>query len=189
MKKLSIVISSIIFICMIQNASGQTDDVGKKLQMELVVTDEQKIILFSGFAIAVIGLFLYLARDLILRKKTSYDDKELDSKNDKTYEKYHSDWSDDYEELGTRKNSKEDKEFRRLLQDSSLPDYYKILEVPHNATLEEIKKQYRIMAKKIHPDKNKEEKSEEAMVQINKAYEILSNEELRKKYDIHLNKD
>ncbi len=45
------------------------------------------------------------------------------------------------------------------------------------------------MAKKIHPDKNKEEKSDEAMVQINKAYEILSNEELRKKYDIHLNKD
>jgi hypothetical protein len=39
---------------MIQNASGQTNDVEKKLQMDLVVTDEQKIILFSGFAIAVI---------------------------------------------------------------------------------------------------------------------------------------
>lgn len=189
MKKFSIIVSSLILICIIQNVSGQTDDTEKKLQMELDVTDDQKIILFSGFAIAVIVLFLYLARDVILRKKTSYDDKEFDSKNDKTYEKYHSDWSDDYEELGTRKNSKEDKEFRRLLQDPSLPDYYKILQVSHNATLEEIKKQYRIMAKKIHPDKNKEEKSEEAMVQINKAYEILSNEELRKKYDMHFNKD
>ncbi|MBS3921737.1 MAG: DnaJ domain-containing protein [Nitrosarchaeum sp.] len=189
MKKVSIGILSIILICMIQNVSAQIDDTERKLQMELEVTDEQKIILFSGFAIAVIGLFVYLARDIILRKKTTYDDKEFDSKNDKTYEKYHSDWSDDYEEIGTRKNSKEDKEFRRLLQDPSLPDYYKILDVSHNATLEEIKKQYRIMAKKIHPDKNKEEKSDEAMVQINKAYEILSNEELRKKYDIHLNKD
>lgn len=188
MKKFNIIVSSLILICMIQNVSGQTDDTEKKLQMDLIVTDDQKVMLFSGFAIAVIGLFLYLARDIILRRKTSYDDKELDSKNDKTYEKYHSDWSDDYEELGTRKNSKEDKEFRRLLQDPLLPDYYKILEVSHDATLEEIKKQYRVMAKKIHPDKNKEEKSEEAMVQINKAYEILSNKELRKKYDLNLNK-
>lgn len=173
---------------MIQNVSGQTEDVGKKSQMELIVTDEQKIILFSGSAIAVILLFAYLARDIILRKKTPYDTKEFDSKNDKTYEKYHSDWSDDYEDLGTRKNSKEDKEFRRMLQDSTLPDYYKILEISQDATLEEIKNQYRILAKKIHPDKNRGEKSEEAMVQINKAYEILSNDELRKKYDMCRNK-
>ncbi|PIN97666.1 MAG: molecular chaperone DnaJ, partial [Nitrosopumilus sp. CG10_big_fil_rev_8_21_14_0_10_33_7] len=45
---------------MIQNISGQTDNTEKKLQMELVVTDEQRIILFSGFAIAVIVLFAYL---------------------------------------------------------------------------------------------------------------------------------
>jgi molecular chaperone DnaJ len=70
-----------------------------------------------------------------------------------------------------------------------LPDYYKILESPQNATDEEIKKQYRHLAKKIHPDKNKEEKSEEIMIQINKAYEVLSNKELRKKYDMYLNRD
>lgn len=189
MKNVSIIILSIIVISMIQNVSGQSDNAGKKIQMELIVTDEQKIILFASFAIAVIGLFVYLARDIILRKKTPYDSKEFDSKNDKTYEKYHSDWSDDYEELGNRKNSKEDKEFRITSQNSSLPDYYKILEIPQNATHEEIKKQYRKLAKKIHPDKNKGEKSEEIMVQINKAYEILSNEELRKKYDTYLNKD
>src|SRR3990167_8433156 len=143
MKNFSIIILSIIVISMVQNVSGQSYDAGKKIQMELIVTDEQKIILFASFAIAVIGLFVYLARDIILRKKTPYDSKEFDSKNDKTYEKYHSDWSDDYEELGNRKNSKEDKEFRITSQNSSLPDYYKILEIPQNATHEEIKKQYR----------------------------------------------
>ena len=189
MKNVSIIILGIIFISVIQNSSGQSDDTGKKIQMELIVTDEQKIILFGGFAIAVIGIFVYLARDIILRRKTPYDSEEFDSKNDKTYEKYHSDWSDDYEELGKRKNSKEDKEFRIEFQDSSLPDYYKILEISQNATHDEIKKQYRQLAKKIHPDKNKGDKSEEIMVQINKAYEILSNKELRKKYDTYLNKD
>ena len=189
MKNFSIIIIGIIFISMIQSGSGQSNNAEKKLQMELIVTDEQRIILFVSFAIAVIGLFVYLARDIILRKKTSYDSTEFDSKNDKTYEKYHSDWSDDYEELGTRKNSKEDKEFRITSQNSSLPDYYKILEIPQNATHEEIKKQYRQLVKKIHPDKNKGEKSEEIMVQINKAYEILSDKELRKKYDMYLNKD
>jgi hypothetical protein len=189
MKKFSIIILGIIAISIIQNVSGQTDSNEKKLQMELIVSDEQKIILFASFAIAVIGLFLYLARDVILRRKTLYDSKEYDSKKDKTYEKYHSDWSDDYEEFGNRKSSKEDKEFRALLQNSQLPDYYKMLEIPQNATHEEIKKRYRDLAKKTHPDKNKEDKSEEIMVQINKAYEILSNEELRKKYDKYLNKN
>lgn len=188
MKNTSIIILSIIFTGLIQNVSGQSDDTEKKLQMDLIVTDEQKVILFASFAIAVIILFAYLARDIIFRKKTSYDSKEFDSKNDKTYEKYHSDWSDDYEELGTRKNSKEDKEFRITSQDSSLPNYYKILEIPQNATHEEIKKQYRQLAKKTHPDKNKGESSE-VMVQINKAYEVLSNKELRKKYDMYLGKD
>jgi len=143
---------------------------------------------FAGFAIVVIGLFLYLARDIILRKKSSYDSAELDSKNDKTYEKYHSDWSDDYEELGKRKNSKEENEFRITSENSTLPDYYKILEISQNATQDEIKKQYRHLAKKTHPDKNKESKTEDIMVQINKAYEVLSNEELRKKYDQYFNK-
>ena len=59
----------------------------------------------------------------------------------------------------------------------------------NDISVEYLKKQYRKLAKKIHPDKNKGEKSEEIMVQINKAYEILSNEELRKKYDTYLNKD
>lgn len=147
MKSLSIVILGAIMLSAIQVVSGQTND-QKTLEMELIVTDEQKIILFGSFALAVIGIFVYLARDIILRKKTSYDSKEFDSKNDKTYEKYHSDWSDDYEEFGTRKNTKENKEFRDAFQNSTLPDYYKTLEVAHDASQDEIKNRYRELAKK-----------------------------------------
>ena len=75
---------------------------------ELKISDEEKIILFSGFSIAVIGIFVFLARDIILRKKTSYDKQQHESKKDRTYEKYHSDWGDDYEEVGKRGNSKQE---------------------------------------------------------------------------------
>jgi hypothetical protein len=64
MKKHTIIILGIIFISLIQSGSGQSNSVEKKIQMELIVTDEQKIILFTSFAAAVIGLFVYLARDI-----------------------------------------------------------------------------------------------------------------------------
>ena len=171
---------AVILIGIVQVSFAQSE---KELQMELIVSDEQKIILFAGFAIAVIALFVYLARDIILRKKTKYDSEELESKKDKTYEKYHSDWSDDYEELGKRKNTVEDKEFREAMENSTLPDYYKILELSHNATQEEIKNQYRKLAKKLHPDKTKNKETEDDMMQINKAYEVLSDKESRERYD------
>ncbi|MCV0400502.1 MAG: DnaJ domain-containing protein [Nitrosopumilus sp.] len=152
------------------------------LDMELEVTDEEKIILFSGFAIAVIGLFLFLARDIILRRKTSYDKEELESKKDKTFEKYHSDWGDDYEELGQRRNTKDDKEFREALNNDRLPNYYEIIGVTKDATPDEIKRKFRELAKKTHPDKTKQN-SEEEMARLNKAYEILSDKERREKYD------
>ena len=158
------------------------------LDMELEVTDEEKIILFSGFAIAVIAIFMFLARDIILRKKTSYDKEEHESKNEKTYEKYHSDWGDDYEELGTRKNSKEDKEFRDAAMNNELPNYYEILGLSNDATQEEIKKKFRELAKKTHPDKTKEN-SEDEMMKLNKAYEILSDKESKEKYDRYLKID
>jgi len=166
-----------------QFVSGQVSESENELDMELIVSDEEKIILFAAFIIAIVGIFLFLARDIIMRKKTSYDSEELESKKDKTYEKYHSDWSDDYEELGTRKNTKEDKEFREAIENSSLPNYYKILETSQDATQEEIKNQYRKLAKKLHPDKTKDKEAESIMTQINKAYEVLSNEELKEKYD------
>ena len=152
---------------------------------ELEVTDEEKIMLFSGFSIVVIGIFLFLARDVILRRKTSYDKEKLESKQDKTYEKYHSDWSDDYEELGKRKNTKESQEFRDAATNDTLPNYYEVLGVAIDATQDEIKNKFRDLAKKTHPDKTKVN-SEEKMSELNKAYEVLSDKERRETYDKYI---
>ena len=181
MSKFWIFVISVIIFGGIQHATAQNNN----LDMELEVTDEEKIILFSGFAIAVIAIFLFLARDIILRKKTSYDKENLESKKDKTFEKYHSDWGDDYEELGQRRNTKEEKEFRDAANNDELPNYYDVIGVSKNATPDEIKKKFRELAMKTHPDKTKED-SENEMAELNKAYEILSDKERREKYDRHL---
>ena len=181
MKQLDIFIISVIIIGSLQTAYAQTDE----LNMDLEISDDEKIILFGGFAIAIIAIFLFLARDTILRRKTSYDNEEFESKKERTYEKYHSDWGDDYEEVGKRKNTKEDQEFRDAARNDELPNYYEALGVSRDATQEEIKNKFRELAKKTHPDKTKED-SEEAMVELNKAYEILSDEERREKYDKYL---
>ena len=60
-------------------------------------------------------------------------------------------------------------------------DYYKILGVNKNASKEEIKKSYRKLAMKYHPDQNKGDKaSEERFKEVNEAYAVLSDEEKRK---------
>jgi molecular chaperone DnaJ len=62
-------------------------------------------------------------------------------------------------------------------------DYYEVLGVPRNAGEAEIKKAYRRMAVKHHPDKNPGDKSaEEKFKEANEAYEILSNQEKREFY-------
>ena len=64
-------------------------------------------------------------------------------------------------------------------------DYYKILGVNKNASKEEIKKSYRKLAMKYHPDQNKGDKaSEERFKEVNEAYAVLSDEEKRKQYDM-----
>jgi curved DNA-binding protein len=63
-------------------------------------------------------------------------------------------------------------------------DYYKILGISKTAAQDEIKKAYRKLAVKFHPDKNKGNKeAEEKFKEINEANEVLSNPEKRKKYD------
>lgn len=61
-------------------------------------------------------------------------------------------------------------------------DFYKILNVSSNASIEEIKKSYRKLALKYHPDK-KPHGNEEIFKKINEAYCVLSNNDLRGKYD------
>lgn len=63
-------------------------------------------------------------------------------------------------------------------------DYYKILGVDKNASEEDIKKAYRKLARKLHPDLNPNDKSAHKKFQeINEANEVLSDPEKRKKYD------
>lgn len=63
-------------------------------------------------------------------------------------------------------------------------DYYKVLGVDKNASQDEIKKAYRKLARKYHPDLNPNDKEAKKRFQeINEANEVLSNEENRKKYD------
>jgi len=66
----------------------------------------------------------------------------------------------------------------------SYKDYYKILGVTKKSTQKEIKKAYRKLAAKYHPDKNQgDKKSEEKFKEINEANEVIGNVEKRKKYD------
>ena len=63
-------------------------------------------------------------------------------------------------------------------------DYYKVLGVERSATQDQIKKAYRKLAVKYHPDKNPGDKAaEEKFKEISEAYQVLGNEDSRKKYD------
>ena len=73
------------------------------------------------------------------------------------------------------------------ITNSSLPNYYEILGIPKDATQENIKVRFRSLAKEWHPDKNKGKMADKKMIEINKAYEVLSDDKRRKSYDKFLN--
>ena len=62
-------------------------------------------------------------------------------------------------------------------------ELYKVLGVSKKASDEEIKKAYRKLAMKYHPDRNKEDGAAEKFTQINEAYAVLSDAEKRAHYD------
>ena len=62
-------------------------------------------------------------------------------------------------------------------------NYYEILGVTRRSSKEEIRLSYRKLAKKYHPDTNKTQESETMFKNVNEAYDILTNEEKRRKYD------
>ncbi len=70
-----------------------------------------------------------------------------------------------------------------------MEDYYKILKLNFGASSNEIKRQFRILAKKYHPDKNKgDKKSEELFKKILEAYQTLSDFQSKENYDIKYEK-
>ncbi len=63
-------------------------------------------------------------------------------------------------------------------------DYYKVLGIDKNAKPDQIRKAFRDLAKKHHPDKNPDNKSaEDKFKQVNEAYEVLKDPEKKRKYD------
>ena len=63
-------------------------------------------------------------------------------------------------------------------------DYYEILGVSRDATKEEIKRAYRKLALKYHPDRNPSKDAEEKFKEISEAYAVLSDDEKRRQYDM-----
>ena len=64
-------------------------------------------------------------------------------------------------------------------------DYYEILGVPRDASKEDIKKAYRKLAMKYHPDMNKEKpkEAEEKFKELSEAYEVLVDDDKKSRYD------
>ncbi|MBT2582349.1 molecular chaperone DnaJ [Planococcus sp. ISL-109] len=62
-------------------------------------------------------------------------------------------------------------------------DYYEVLGISKDASKEEIKKAYRKLSKKFHPDINKEANASEQFQEVKEAYEVLSDEQKRAQYD------
>jgi len=71
------------------------------------------------------------------------------------------------------------------LQVSAKRDYYEVLGVARDASAEEVKRQYRKLALKFHPDRNKSADAQEHFKEISEAYAVISDDKKRRMYDAH----
>src|SRR5919107_3668544 len=74
--------------------------------------------------------------------------------------------------------------FARILRAMAIGDYYEILGVERGASEGDIKKAYRRLAQRWHPDVNQEPEAAVKFKEINEAYQVLSDPERRQRYDL-----
>ncbi|SBT72743.1 40 kDa heat shock protein, putative [Plasmodium ovale] len=136
-----------------------------------------------------INIFLFFLKlclfSLLIWGLICYRNNENDTQNDKDYK-------DEIEpdEIIDRSLAEKSEHFSSFGNTSQkTQDYYSILGVPRDATENDIKKAYRKLAMKWHPDKHVDEAdkkvAEEKFKSISEAYEVLSDEEKRKTYDLY----
>ena len=84
-----------------------------------------------------------------------------------------------------RPDGRPTRSFRRNVQTQKvrMADYYQLLQVPPDASAEDVKRAYRQLAREFHPDRNPDPAARERMAEINRAYEVLSDPERRVRYD------
>jgi DnaJ-class molecular chaperone len=80
-------------------------------------------------------------------------------------------------------NSEIDKD-KECLEIIKMKDYYEILRVKKDAGEEEIRKSYKKLAIKFHPDKNNSTHSSDAFKKVSHAFSVLSDKEKRQRYDM-----
>ena len=167
-------------------------------------SESDLVIIFAASIAAVAGIALYVSREAIARKRTDYDRGAYDSQRDRDYEKYHSGWGDESAagrgaEIGNDGGDGDgdgdgdggEDEFRpgRPAAGARGPDYYEVLGLERTAAAGEVKRRYRELAKRVHPDRAGEEGGDGAgrrMALINEAYDVLSDPGRRKRYDLWL---
>ena len=106
---------------------------------DFYISQEDLILTFVIATAVVAGIFVYLSRNIILGKKTKYDNLDLDSKKNRDYEKYHSDWSEEELFSNRKNNSIDQKEFDQMLKNNTLQNYYQVLGFSKSASKIEIK--------------------------------------------------
>ena len=123
-------------------------------------------LVFAVSIAAVVGIALYVSREAIARKRTAYDAGSYESQRDRDYEKYHSEWGDDSAagrggggdvdggDIGDGGGDSRSADGRAgAPPGAAAADLYGVLGLDASATQDEVKRRYRELAKRLHPDR------------------------------------